>query len=233
MRFAYALPLLLSSLTGCYDPGDLGDVPYKCSATFPDCPDNYTCDLTQGSKTANRCVRAQMMAAMLTFPTKPSVYMGPTAPNNLNANNCPDMNIEPNNDIAHATPNYDTGGQQINLAVCPAGDVDVFLVNTVSNFVKFEINYFDIKQGDLDIVLFKDDGTPLLSDLDAAKSTACVATSTALNGNYYAVVVGAKNAMGGTDTNRYSLTVTKDMAKLQCGVQASPDMTMPLPDLSL
>ena len=39
---AVLLPALLLGAS-CYNPGDLGPQPFRCSSTNPDCPDNYVC----------------------------------------------------------------------------------------------------------------------------------------------------------------------------------------------
>lgn len=218
MRIAYLAPLLL--LVGCYNAGDLGDTPFRCSATYPECPDGYLCQLNPNLPNVNRCIIDQSGTAMpITLP-KGGHYNGQHVDPQLNANNCPDSNIEPNNDFAHALAGFDTG-PEMNLSVCPAKDVDVYNINLqAGEYAMVKITY-PIKSGDLDIGLFKADGTLLVSDTDFTHDNACVVTQSPGIQPLFLAVIGGSDG----DLNRYDLTVTKNTNKsnLSCGVNMPQD----------
>src|SRR5258706_7418044 len=133
MRLAYCLAPLV--LVGCYQPGDLGATPYRCSATYKECPDTYICQLNPNLPNVNRCIFDQSAAATPLTLTKSGHYTGNHVDPGLNANNCPDAADEQgagNNDIAHAAGGFDGGGVEMGLAICPAGDIDVFNINLLS-----------------------------------------------------------------------------------------------------
>ncbi len=225
MRFAYFVPLLV---VGCYNPGDLGDTPYRCSATYPECPDGYVCQLNTNLPNVNRCVvDTSGSSAPLTLP-KGGHYSGPHVDPGLNMNNCPDLADEQanggNNDIAHAEAGFDAGGIETNLAICPAKDVDVYSINLQpSEFAMVKISY-KINQGDLDIGLFKADGTLLVSDTDFTRDNACVITQSPGVQPLFLAVLGGSDS----DMNRYDLTITKSTMKnsLSCGVSMPQDASI-------
>jgi hypothetical protein len=233
MRFAYLIALAVCA--GCYDPGDLGDTPYRCSPTYPECPDGYTCQLTSAPNPSNqnKCVRnaGSTMGNPLTIP-KTSIYGGNQTPDPALKNGCPANDA--GNDLNNPSPDADGGGQVMD-AICPSGDVDVFTVTATGQYVKVLVKY-NIMYGDLDVGLFDANGNLKQYDNDSTQSVACVATSAKLNGTYYAVVVGAPKSLGctsncTTDQASYTLQVTKDATNmLSCG-GGGGDMAMP-PDLS-
>lgn len=232
--------------TSCYNVGDLGDTPYKCSATYPDCPDGYLCcGVADGvtpcptPKNMNWCVRStggggMMMSGALTIPKPggayPNAYL--TKPG-LTPSTCPDKDIEPNNTIAQATSGYDDNLHSGPFSICPSGDIDVYAINLANQYVRITMN-FDIKYGDLDLGLFDANGGLQLSDPDFTNSNACVSSPGPFNGTYYAVVVGAPSSVapGVGPMNVYSQwKVEKSSQPLPCGA-APPDMSDVPPDMA-
>ena len=68
----------MTAFAGCYNTGDLGPFPYKCSDVAPDCPDNYVCDINNTSgqcKTKGSCVCIPIppAASGLTVPANGTV----------------------------------------------------------------------------------------------------------------------------------------------------------------
>ncbi len=227
MRIAYAVTALLTvAAAGCYDPGDLGDTPFKCSATFPDCPDGYTCNLTDQTN-LNRCVRSDAPPPPPLAIPKSGVYPNNTTkPSNIDDSNCADKSLEPNDTIAQATAGFDFGAPTTNVVVCPMGDIDVYRIDTVGQYAKVQVQY-QIAQGDLGVGIFDQNGTLLVSDPNFMVNNACVTYSKSSSAPLYAVVLGAKNKNGTTDENNYTITITKSSTPMTCGTQSTPDMTMP------
>jgi hypothetical protein len=259
MRPTYRLALVVlgtaaagATIASCYNPGDLGDKPYLCTATYQDCPDNYICACGAPCTDANGnvppttkfsnpthdpqrnatfyCVRTGgtgtgNMTSALTIP-KGGAYASMYTSVGLTAANNPDANLEPNNDVAHATGGYDNGVVRDQLAIYPANDIDVYQVNLTSQYVRTTIQYA-ISAGDLDLALF--DGNGVLAngvkpDADFTHDNACVTSTSKLSGAYYAVVVGAKNALGQDAVNRYTILVEKSDTPLSCSRTSPPDM---------
>ena len=140
----------------------------------------------------------------------------------LSPSSCPDKAIEPNDTIAEATPNFDITpppAQANNLSICPSGDIDVYSVNLANQYVRVSIKY-KIAFGDLDLGLFDSSGALQLSDPDFTRDDACIFSTAAYSGTYYAVVVGAPNTISPTvyPMNLYGgFKVEKSSSPLPCG----------------
>lgn len=226
--FAFTGLAGFAGFAGCYkiDQGALGDTPYKCSGTYPECPEGYMCvvrtPMMSNPKNLDRCVpinAGPVVQPPLVIP-KNGLYMGPYT-DNLNGN-CPGMDHEPNNDFAHAT--QPLGDSRISkLGICPVGDIDVYAL-PVNGPTRVKV-FFMVKNGDLDVGIFNEKGDLLTSDGGSANNVndACVMISSP--GSYYAVVLGAKNTQGtSTYMNGYELQIGP-------GSCDPPDMAMQ-PDLA-
>jgi hypothetical protein len=226
MRIAYVLTAFVTvAAAGCYDPGDLGDTPFKCSATFPDCPDGYTCNLTD-QMNLNRCVRTNLPPPPPLAIPKSGVYPNTTTkPANIDDSSCADKSLEPNDTIAQATQGFDNMVPPSSSVICPTGDIDVYKIDTIGQFAKVEVKY-QIAQGDLAVGIFDQNGTLLVSDPNFMVNNACVTYSKSSSQPLYAVVLGAKNKNGTTDENNYTITITKSPTVMTCGTQVTPDMTV-------
>ncbi len=207
-------------LGGCYDP-KYASPGFACDDSDPktsECPSGQTCVGLQcvkstGSNTGG-CV------GTFTIP-KSAMYSGAMTNPKLDTEmDCPDaqvstnMNLEPNDDSCHATllPGVVVGGTPLklqSLSICPTGnnpaasnhDIDVYQLHvTETTTAQVEITY-DVKYGDLDLGIFRKDGSVVVSD-GSAVSNACVAASVTI-GDYFLVVSGA----GSTAVNRYSMSV--------------------------
>ena len=124
------------------------------------------------------------------------------------------MSLEPNDDSCTATvlPAVTVGGTPLklqSLAICPTGnnpaasnhDIDVYQLNVPSTTTALVEITYDVKYGDLDLGVFRADGSAAAVD-GSAVSNACVAPTLAA-GNYFLVVTGA----GSTAVNRYSMSI--------------------------
>ena len=233
-----AAGLTAVSLLACYNPGDLGDGPFRCYGGREACPDGYQCELKMGPM-QNYCVRAtggggggNMNTLMI---PKTGMYPSKYNPSGLMAGACGDEALEPNNSLQAAQAKPFLIDQQLvsNAAICPADDVDVYGVNLVNQYVKVTLKY-QIQYGDLDVAVYDSAGklVPGLIDADAGKNDACIVSGgpvgSAMSNTFYVVVAGAKNALGEAAINRYTLKVETPNSRPSC----SPvDMAEP-PDLS-
>jgi hypothetical protein len=235
-----------AAILGCYAPGDLGPTPYRCYADHPECPDGYECQLTSAPnpKNMNKCVMiGGGMMLNITLPTQPTVYMGTMAMSGLTSQNCPSMydnDLEStnggNNSIGTATGGFDDATTHDKLAICPAGDLDVYTINVpAGNYVRVKVTYM-IRFGDLDVALYDSNGNLAmiggnsLYDVDSTNDNACiVTTATAMTGQtYYAVVYGARNSTNSTDQNSYTLKIDMQTSKTNftCAGGTPPDMSI-------
>ncbi len=211
MRSSLYIALALAT-PGCYDTGDLGEAPYKCSKSQPECPDGYVCQTApMPMKTANRCVKGGASANPLTIP-KVGLYHGLRKNPQLTVGNCPDRlaGIDPSETLAEAARNFDSGAQFDGLAACPGGDVDVFAVELQPNEYAKVVIHYQIAYGDLDVALYDADGTLLTQDADFTRDDSCVASSKP-GGPIYAVVAAAPE-----DQNRYWFQVTRGPSQFSC-----------------
>ena len=234
MRFAY-LTIALAACAGCYDPGDLGDTPYRCSPTYPECPDGYTCQLTSSPDpmNMNKCVRnaGGMTGNPLSLPAKTTLYTGTKTQDPKLMGGCPATDA--GNDIGNPS-NDANGGGQVMEAICPSGDVDVYEVDLSGEYAVVQVN-FAISHGDIDLGLFDAKGNLVQYDNNSNTSVACVSTGSKQTATFYAGVFGAPTSLNCTsgcmtDTGSYSIQVTKSMSPISCSGGAV-DMSL-LPDLS-
>jgi hypothetical protein len=213
---------LLASLAGCYNPAQ-PSVGFYCdpNGAGPVCPDGTTCRMV-GSDF--RCVSTGVDAGVFaqSLIPKSQYYSGPTMDAMLaTADVCPDKDLEPNDDPAHAIdtsgvvpPTPDTPTAKItHMAICPTGsnpatgmhDVDYYRIDTTS-FGKMSLSlmaeiFYDISYGDLDVGIFDSQGKLLAADATAV-TNGCAAASIG-SGVYNVVVVGARNM----DVNRYDVRI--------------------------
>ena len=200
--FAALLGLSLVPAAGCYDPGDLGDAPFKCTNDFPECPDGYTCDGTRCRKNSGGTTTMPLnITKQMTVP--------PTMDPGLDANNCPDKDLEPNNDLMHATPIF-SNARLDNLAVCTAGDVDYFHATASSQYARIIVEY-SARSGDLDVARIDSAGNLLETD-GSARDNACIVSATPLTGDVWIGVVGANNK----DRNRYRILLELTTTRPTC-----------------
>ncbi len=108
----FALAVALSALTACdgYD-SNIGPTPYQCAEAKPRCPDGYSCqeDITTGEQ----------------------VCVGRGGVSNTEFNCADDSAIEPNGMLDVATAASLDGMRTFakdGLAICPAGDKDLFAI---------------------------------------------------------------------------------------------------------
>lgn len=192
MRHRLLIVLAIALVTACsaYDT-DLGPTPYLCGETEPRCPDGYACqdDITTGEQV---CVGGGGMLSS-------------------DFDCADDSASEPNNalDVATATP---VDGEKTfakdGLAVCPAGDKDLFAltVGTLNEDVEL-------------IVEYQSDGANLVGAILNAGGIP-IATTAPVTGNPYKVRAFAQNltpgqyyvqvaaAVSGTLTlNNYKLSI--------------------------
>ncbi len=217
---------------GCYNP-EFGSPGFYCHVDDdPACPDGQSC-------INGRCIGGSggnndMSSGIV---PKTGTYSGPTLdPGLTDESKCTDAQLEPNDSISSAIPITDSLMLVVDgntpklqmLAICPTGDnpkanghdVDYYQViasQAVSALV--EITY-DIKYGDLDVGIFRPDGSLVASD-GSAVSNGCVAASLPA-GTYYIGVGGANN----TASNRYDLRVRFYSTPKTCGMTTPVDMAM-------
>lgn len=226
MRCLAALPLSLFALAGCYNPGDLGEKPFKCGKMYPECPDGYICNygLGQcgGSGFVCDCVRTGVSGPALQIPKEGKMYQGPHMDPGLQT--CHET--DPNNGFQTAFVVGDSTGLYDMLEICPGGDIDVYSLNVdPGEYVKVQIKY-QITYGDLDLAGFDVNGKIMKGsamDNDASRDNACIILpkgSTSCPCTFYAVVDGAYGAV-----NRYTFQMTKSSSPQSCAV-APPDMAM-------
>ncbi|MEO6953528.1 MAG: PPC domain-containing protein [Polyangia bacterium] len=201
----------------CYNP-KFASPGFACDDSDPktsECPSGQACVGTTcvtSTGPNNGCVTAFTIA-------KTSTYNGATSNPMLDTiDECPDakpsQGLEPNDDSCTATvlPAVTVGGTPLklqSLAICPTGnnpdasghDVDVYLLNVPSTTTALVEITYDVKYGDLDLGVFRKDGTSSAVD-GSAISNACVAPTLAA-GDYYIVVSGA----GSMAVNRYSMSI--------------------------
>lgn len=101
---------------------ELGDAPYLCSAAAPDCPEGYTCQVTQQPAPKD-------MACLREGGTLPDAGSG-------GGFQCADDGqLEPNETVADAHVT-DVGTAMTRtfgpISICPDGDKDLFQINTTA-----------------------------------------------------------------------------------------------------
>ena len=230
LRFSLLSTLGLGAVAllgvACYNP-KYASPGFACDLSDPktsECPSGQTCTsfsdgdrCVKSSGPSNGCVTAFTIA-------KTSMYSGAMSNPMLDTiDQCPDAKraadmanegLEPNDDSCTATvlPAVTVGGTPLklqSLAICPTGanpdasnhDIDVYLLNVPAMTTALVEITYDVKYGDLDLGVFRKDGTAAAVD-GSAVSNACVAPTLAA-GDYFIVVGGA----GSTAVNRYSMSI--------------------------
>ncbi len=234
---AYACLLGLLLAPGCFQPGDLGDQPFRCGkvgAADPNnpghtlgeiCPDGYICSLELGQclVTSNCvCVRATGNTSSALAIPKTSTYSGP----HMDVGLPPCHETDGNNGFQTAFVVGDSTGKFDGLEICPAGDVDVYSLNVnPGEYGKFYVTY-DIRYGDLDLEILDSKGNRVGIDNDATRNDACITIPRGGDTcpcTYYAIVDGAHGAV-----NRYSFQFSKASMPLTCNLSSGggspPDM---------
>ncbi len=231
-----ALPVAcaLALAPSCFSP-DYPTTGFYCHPDdSPACPDGQTC---VGIPPNARCqTTGGTMKQSGSIVTKSSSYTGLKMDPGLNDETmCSDAPLEPNDSIDHAVTGLN---QQLNLipdaaspklqmlAICPKGDnpkadghdrdyYEIVADQSVSAVVEI---FYDIKYGDLDVGIFRQDGSIVAGD-GTAVSNGCVA-ATLPAGKYY-IGVGGANDM---DSNRYDLRVRYYSSPKTCGSMGNPDL---------
>ena len=230
LRFVVAaLPIgaLLVFGVNCFNP-QYASPGYNCDVTMDrTCPDGQSCIAGQCRDTNGD----GGSSASGSIP-KTGTYTGPTQDPGLNSiDSCTDKALEPNDTIATAVqlPAIAVDGAAlplVKLAICPTGDnplakghdVDYYQMNVTENANVLVKIVYDIKYGDLDVGIFRPDGSIVKSD-GTAVSNACVAASLPM-GAYYVGVVGA----GNTAVNNYTMSIRLTSAATTCDT-TPPDMS--------
>jgi len=128
-----------------------------------------------------------------------------------NASTCTDDGFEPNNDKDTASPivpqTFD------NLHVCP-GDPDWYKIRVnAGERLSVDANFTHSDEGDLDLVVYRPDGTTVLGESRSSTDHEAVQTAVLdVTGDYLVKVSGANAAA----TNTYQLVVSKTDAPNTC-----------------
>jgi len=154
----------------------------------------------------------------LTIPKTGAPFSGTMTDPGLNdASQCPDVNLEPDDDLVSAlnapalTPDQ-ANAKIIKLAICPTGnnpltghhDIDVFKVDNSTGPSSLTLQaeiFYDISMGDLDVAILDGSGN-VLSEDGTAVTNGCAAAAIG-SGVFYVVVVGANNL----GVNNYQLLI--------------------------
>ena len=230
------LGAFLALSQGCFNP-TYGNPGFYChSEDNPACPDGQTC-------VGGRCIGGSSSGGDGGQPgdsivPKTGTYTGAKLDPGLDdVSKCTDSPLEPNDTIDNAVPGLtmslnlqpDAASPKLqNLAICPTGknpkakghDVDYYEIEaTQSVSALVEITY-DVKYGDLDVGIFRADGSLVAGD-GSSVSNGCVAASLPA-GKYYVGVGGANNA----DSNRYDLHIRFFSSPRSCSGAGVPDMSL-------
>ncbi len=220
-----ALPLgaVLFFAANCFNPEyqSGNGVGYFCNDTAGQtCPDGQSC-------VGGRCLAATGTPGGTNNPiVKTGLYSGPVIDPMLNsADACPDKVIEPNDSLGTAVQLSDKDvaidgavAQLQHLAICPTGDnplanghdVDYYGFTVAGSGTALVNITYDIKYGDLDVGVFRADGSAVATD-GSAVSNGCVAAAVT-SGAYYVGVFGAKN----TAVNTYTMSIRLSSMARQC-----------------
>lgn len=230
LLFALPLGAVLAFGANCFNPEyqsgqGLG---YFCNdSAGQTCPSGQSC-------LGGRCVDSTGdSSCTVTVPiTKSGTYTGPTIDpmlNNFDA--CPDKVIEPNDCLGNAVQlsandvSIDGNVAQLqHLAICPTGnnpaasghDVDYYAFTVAGSATALVNLTYDIKYGDLDVGIFRSDGSAVATD-GSAVSNACVAAAVT-SGTYYVGVSGAANGV-----NTYTMSIRLSSQPRQCGATGGND----------
>ncbi|HEY1814052.1 MAG TPA: hypothetical protein VGG74_16990 [Kofleriaceae bacterium] len=172
--------------TACYSP-NLGNSPFACGSDAPVCPDGYDC-------MSGVCVTS-----------------GGSAPLVDASGACADEAVEPNNSYSapFLTPvaSQFTTWELTGLAICPAGDLDYYEVQTTAMQTLTATITYGATGGALDMQLLDSNGQVMKNGTAVDGSANAVSASVAdlpANTNYFIFVEASMN--GGT--NGYSLQIT-------------------------
>lgn len=186
---ALALVLMFGACSA-YDT-DLGPTPYLCGETAPECPEGYACqdDITTGQRVC--------------------VGIGGTLSNEFEC--VDDSASEPNNmlDVATMTPlDGEKTFEQNNLAICPAGDKDLFEITITTQNENIElIAEFQANGATLVGAILNAGGIPIATSAPVAGgSTKIRAFAQNLpTGTYYAQIAASVGAT--VNVNNYQITI--------------------------
>jgi hypothetical protein len=191
VRGALLLALLLVAACDAYDE-DLGATPFLCGESAPRCPDGYAC-ITDGLTGREICVRD-----------------GSSLSEDFD---CADDSMhEPNNAFEEATVTEldATMTQSIGgLAVCPAGDRDLFAITITTMNTSLELAVdFETGGAKLQAALLNPNGVPVATarPVDGDPMTLTAFVQNLPTGTYYASV--SAPVTGEIAVNNYDLVVT-------------------------
>ncbi len=175
-----------------YDP-ELGDTPFRCGTSDPVCPDGYACDTTAGGPTGV-CVRDGEVVPDAGPDAGQQADAGPLVCNN-------DMAIEPNNDIGSATttpiPDQSEEYTLVGLAICPAGDVDVFRfrVDVTGKNITATASETVRSRGEIVVEILNGTGVPIATgEYNGANTAVTAVLNNAAIGTYFVQVRGLDTA---------------------------------------
>jgi hypothetical protein len=228
LTLLFAAPLLLAG--GCFSP-DYATPGFYCHPEdSPACPDGQQCvngRCIGGTGSSNFDMGSGIVP-------KTASYSGAKLDPMLNSeSDCTDAPLEPNDSIATAITGLN---MQLNLgvdqassklqmqAICPKGDnpkanghdVDFFQFDVPSNVSGVVEIFYDVKYGDLDVGIFRPDGSLVKGD-GSAVSNGCV-DATLAAGTYYVGVGGANNM----DSNRYDMRIRLFSTPHTCTSMSTP-----------
>jgi hypothetical protein len=222
----------LSALAaGCFNP-EYGTPGFYCHPEdSPACPDGQEC-------INGRCIGGTGGGGGFDMGSgivpKTGMYTGAKLDPMLNSEtDCTDTMLEGNDTIATAITGLT---MQLNLAIdqpssklqmlaiCPKGDnpkadghdVDFYEFDVSANASAVVEIFYDVKYGDLDVGIFKPDGSLVKGD-GTAVTDGCVA-ATLPAGSYYVGVGGANNM----DSNRYDMRIRLYSTPHQCSGTTTP-----------
>ncbi len=195
MRITLTLAVLLGLVLGAgcdaYDE-DLGATPFLCGESEPRCPDGYACT-TDGLTGRDICVRK-----------------GSALSEDFDCGD--DSAYEPNNAFEEATVTTvdATMTQSIGgLAVCPAGDRDLFAITVTTMNTTLELAVdFETGGATLQAALLNPNGVPVATakPIDGDPMTLRAAVQNLPRGTYYASI--SAPVTGEISVNNYDLVVT-------------------------
>jgi hypothetical protein len=232
-----------ASLAGCFNPA-LPVQSFHCRPdSSPQCPGGATCVRTgsDAEGALGQCIRqggdGGVGGAISITKTGPA-YTGPMVDPGLDTvADCPDNALEPNDSINSSklfkadvgTPDM-VSPKITNVAICPKGnrpetgahDIDVYiadLTNFPGQLTLMAQLFYQIQYGDLDVGIFREDGSVLASD-GSATDNGCAAATVAGGSKYYIAVAGANNM----DVAPYDLRVRLFSSPQTCAANVPADM---------
>ena len=180
--------LAAALVLGCnpYDP-NLGDRPFRCGTDSPRCPEGFSCVADEQNPVFEVCVREGASPTVdAGEPGAPDAMMGPFTCND-------DSEIEPNDSTAAATttpiPDQADTYRLVALAICPAGDVDVFRfrVDESGRNIRVEVEYTQA-QGQLVLDILNSTGVSIKTGTQESPTLLSAEVANAPSGVYYAQV---------------------------------------------